>query len=285
MVAGAGVRITLTAALAATMLLTGCATPTAPQAQETVAPTAGAPQKTSRGTLSVNDRERHYRLSTPDGFYRGRQWPVIFAFHGWEETAEELAATTGLDQAPAIVIYPQGVDNAWAPAPYAETAGEEDLAFVQTLLDEVVATFPTDRNRIFATGFSNGGGFAAYLSCHMPDTFHAIAPVGAAYYETIHQDCSQRPVAMLDIHGTHDDVISYNGGRRHGTDYEPVQEILDDFAERNRCNGVTSTRNSQEILAQHWLGCRLPVVHLRVDGGTHVWPDGATSEVRNFFGV
>lgn len=280
-------RTALTAVLAASMLLTGCTIPTEkqPAGEETVAPSAGAPQKTTRGTLTVNDRERHFRMSTPDGFYRGRQWPVIFAFHGWEETAEELATNTGLDEAPAIVIYPDGVDKAWAPAPYAETAGEEDLAFVQTLLDEVVSTFPVDRNRIFATGFSNGGGFAAYLSCHMPETFHAVAPVGAAYYETIHQDCSNRPVAMLDIHGTHDDVIYYNGGRRHGTDYEPVQEVMDGFAARNRCEGVALTRSSQEVVEQHWLGCRLPVVHLRVGGGTHVWPDGATSEVRNFFGV
>ena len=280
-------RAALAALAATTLLLAGCAVPQAQEAagEKGASTSVGAPQRTSRGTLTVDGRERNYRLSTPEGFYRGRQWPVIFAFHGWDETAAALEETTGLNGTPAIVIYPDGVDRAWAPAPYAKTSGEEDLAFVRALLDDVVSTFPVDRDRIFATGFSNGGGFAAYLSCRMPDTFQAVAPVGAAYYETIHADCAGRPVARLDIHGTHDEVISYHGGNRHDTDYEPVAEVLEGVARRNGCEGTAITRSSQEVIEQHWLDCRLPVVHLRVGGGAHDWPDIATTEVRAFFGV
>lgn len=282
-------RSALVLLVAVSLLLTGCTinqrepdTAGEKEASRSV----GAPQKTTDGTLTVNGRERSYRLSTPDGFYRARQWPVIFAFHGWKESATALAETTGLDDTQAIVIYPEGVDHAWAPAPYAQTSGAEDIGFVQALLDDVVSTFPVDRNRIFATGFSNGGGFAAYLGCHLPETFHAVATIGAAYYEEIHDDCTDRPVAHLDIHGTHDPVISYNGGRRHGTPYDPVQVVLDGVAHRNDCEGgVSITRKSLEVIEQHWLGCRLPLVHLRVGGGTHVWPDNATPEVRRFFGV
>ncbi|QGU04542.1 alpha/beta hydrolase family esterase [Corynebacterium comes] len=267
------------------LLLAGCSSPQGEQRETTASRSVGSPQKTRQATLTVDGRDRHYRLSTPEGFYRGKQWPVIFAFHGWDGTAAALEETTGLSGARAVVIYPDGVDRAWAPAPYAKTSGKEDLAFVRALLDDVVSTYPVDRRRIFATGFSNGGGFAAYLSCRMPDTFRAVAPVGAAYYESIHADCAEQPVAQLDIHGTHDDVIAYHGGRRHGMGYESVPEVLDGVARRNGCEGTVITRRSQEVLEQHWLGCRLPLVHLRVGGGAHVWPDIATTEVRAFFGV
>ena len=211
---------------------------------------------------------------------------------GWEVNtwpvgllAETMEQVSGLDSVNAIVVYPEGVEQAWAPAPYAATSGEEDLGFARVLLDHVRDEYPVDGSRIFATGFSNGGGFAAYLGCHLPETFHAVAPVGAAYYEAIHLGCTTEPVARLDIHGTDDRTIHYYGGTRHGERYEPVPVVLDRVAENNGCTRSTMTRRSQDVIVQHWQGCRLPLVHVRVGGGAHVWPKEATAELRAFFGV
>ncbi|HJD78286.1 MAG TPA: feruloyl esterase [Corynebacterium pollutisoli] len=264
------------------LLLTGC---TAPVEEPVASRSVGAPQKTVTGTVSVDGRDRTFRVSTPAGFHRGRQWPVVFAFHGWRESAETMEQVSGLDSVNAIVVYPEGVEQAWAPAPYAATSGEEDLGFARVLLDHVRDEYPVDGSRIFATGFSNGGGFAAYLGCHLPETFHAVAPVGAAYYEAIHLGCTTEPVARLDIHGTDDRTIHYYGGTRHGERYEPVPVVLDRVAENNGCTRSTMTRRSQDVIVQHWQGCRLPLVHVRVGGGAHVWPKEATAELRAFFGV
>ncbi|GAB3693967.1 hypothetical protein GCM10027595_06520 [Corynebacterium nasicanis] len=255
---------------------------TVPEREAPVASTSsGAPQKTV--TETVEGRE--VRISTPEGFHRGRQWPVLLAFHGWRETPESMERASGLDAAQAVVVYPEGRERAWAPAPYARSSGEEDLAFVRALVERIAADYPVDRSRLFATGFSNGGGFAAFLGCRMPETFLAVAPVGAAYYESIHFDCAARPVARLDIHGTNDATINYYGGTRHGVAYESVPEVLERVAESNGCTGSTLIRRSQEVIVQHWQGCRLPLVHMRVGGGAHVWPPEATAEVRSFFGV
>lgn len=265
------------------LLLAGC---TAPEEEVPAASRSiGAPQKTETGSMSIDGRERLFRVSTPEGFHRGRQWPVVFAFHGWQETAETMEDASGLDAAEAIVVYPEGVDRAWAPAPYATTSGEEDLGFVRTLISHISADYPVDRTRLFATGFSNGGGFAAYLGCQMPATFRAVAPVGAAYYEAIHANCADEPVARLDIHGTHDATINYYGGSRHGARYESMPDVLAAVAERNGCRSSSMTRDGQDVIVQHWQGCRLPLIHMRVGGGAHVWPPDATPEVLTFFGV
>ncbi|GAB2517500.1 hypothetical protein GCM10027031_25030 [Corynebacterium atrinae] len=254
--------------------------------------TAAAPlaQEVSAGSIdrvitTSEGKERSYLVSTPPGYDSTRSWPVILAFHGWGQDAQSMRDATQLDKARAIVVFADGIDKAWAPAPYAKSSGKEDLGFVRTIISEVDKRFNVDHRRIFAAGFSNGGGFAAYLSCQMPDQVTAIAPVGAAYYTAILKDCSHTPVAWLDIHGTHDQTINYYGGRRHDTDYESVPEVLSEVAKRNGCEEPVIVRRSTTEIEQHWQGCEMPLSHLRVGGGEHVWPDGATAEVRSFFGV
>ncbi|MDO5511560.1 PHB depolymerase family esterase [Corynebacterium sp.] len=260
------------------LLLASCTVP----AQETPPiPRLNVGQNTK--TVSFGDRSA--RISTPAGFHHGTRWPVVFAFHGWGLNAESMEQTTELSAASAIVVYPDGVNRAWAPAPYASTSGEEDLGFVRTLLAYLDEEYPIDRDRVFATGFSNGGGFVAYLACQLPDTFQAVAPVSAAYYEDVHASCSRAPVARLDIHGTDDRTISYHGGTRHEKRYESVLDVLDRVAEDNGCEAPTFSRRSQDVVVMHWRGCTLPLMHVRVGGGAHEWPKVATSEIRTFFGV
>lgn len=248
--------------------------------------------------ISSQGRDRSFLLSVPDNYTGEVSWPVLFVFHGWQESSQAIRSYTGFDSADAIVVYPQGVANAWEPAPYAKTGPGEDQAFVREILNAVRATYPVDENRIFAAGFSNGGGFAALLGCRMPEVFAGVASVSAAYYQAIHEDCSERPMALLDIHGTVDPVINYYGGIRHGTPYDPVPEVLAVDAARNRCTGdVITERISESVIEQRWQNCVLPVNHIRLGGGGHVWPGGtadpnmpvprgfATSEILEFLGI
>ncbi|AGF72410.1 hypothetical protein A605_07040 [Corynebacterium halotolerans YIM 70093 = DSM 44683] len=257
-----------------------------------------APGEHRQMFISSQGRDRSFLLSVPEGYTDEVSWPVIFVFHGWQESSRATHDYTGFDAANAIVVYPQGVANAWEPAPYARTAAGEDQAFVRQILDSLRATYPVDRTRVFAAGFSNGGGFAALLGCRMPDVFAGVASVSAAYYRAIHDNCSDDPIALLDIHGTVDPVINYYGGTRHGTPYDPVPDVLAVDAERNRCTGdVATTRVSEAVIEQHWQGCVLPLTHIRLGGGGHVWPGGtadpnmpvprgfATREILEFFGI
>lgn len=257
-----------------------------------------APGEHRQMFISAQGRDRSFLLSVPEGYTDGVSWPVIFVFHGWQESSRATHDYTGFDAADAIIVYPQGVANAWEPAPYARTAAGEDQAFVRQILDSLQATYPVDQSRIFAAGFSNGGGFAALLGCRMPDVFAGVASVSAAYYRAIHDNCSDDPIALLDIHGTVDPVINYYGGTRHGTPYDPVPDVLAVDAQRNRCTGdVATSRVSEAVIEQHWQGCVMPLTHIRLGGGGHVWPGGtadpnmpvprgfATREILEFFGI
>lgn len=233
------------------------------------------PGKTGRITVTVGGREREFLLHVPEGYSADQQWPLILAFHGWREKAETMENNTRLDSAAALVAYAEGVDQAWAPAPYASTTMDEDLAYSQAVVDAVDKDFAVDTENIALIGFSNGGGFAAALACQIPEQISGVATVSAAYYEKVHENCRDVPVAHIDLHGTVDEVIGYYGGERHDTVYSSVDEVLRKAAERNNCTGpVTAARETPSTLNFRWSDCEKPLEHVRIGGGRHVWPGG-----------
>lgn len=266
----------------------------------TVAPVDGpvAPGTSGRIRVAVDGRERDFLLHVPEGYSPEQNWPLILAFHGWRERAETLEDTTRLDSAAALVAYMEGVDQAWAPAPYASTSMAEDLAYSQAVVTAVDDAYDVDADHISVIGFSNGGGFAAALACQIPEQISGVATVAAAYYEKVHENCKDTPVAHIDLHGTADDVIGYYGGERHETAYTSVDEVLENAAERNNCSGpVTATRETAGTLDFRWSDCDRPLEHIRIGGGGHVWPGGTkdandelgdgygTYRILRFFGI
>lgn len=218
---------------------------------------------------------RTFILQLPADYDPSKQWPLVLAFHGWKETAEAMHEYSHFSAAEAIVVFAQGEDKAWAPAPYATSTGAQDQAYVREIIDSVRATYTVDDARIHAVGMSNGGGFAVYLACTMPEYFTSIASVSAAYYEAILKECNPAPVGRLDIHGTDDPVVGYFGGTRHGAKYFPVMDVLEADRQRNQCSDtVSTTRLGSSALRMQWRGCAAPLVHVRIGGGTHVWPGG-----------
>ncbi|MDK8535441.1 alpha/beta hydrolase family esterase [Corynebacterium propinquum] len=245
----------------------------------TGAPVEGAfPGETTRINLPSG---RSYLVHLPADYDPAEQWPLILTFHGWGQDAEIMARSTHFDAARAISIYPDGAPSkpphegskAWAPAPYAAASGHDDLEFIDEIINSARRTWSIADDQLFAVGFSNGGGFAQYLACQRPEQFHAIATVSAAYYTAVVENCAPGTVGHLDIHGTADQIVSYDGGTRHNTKFLSVPEIMDVAARRNHCDDNAETQelvgDAQRTSFTH---CAAPVDHIRIDGGKHWWP-------------
>ncbi|MHA2788927.1 alpha/beta hydrolase family esterase [Corynebacterium sp. S7] len=302
-------RIVTALAAAISLVASSCSATeeedTAPPASEvTLEPQAAAPTtemigepRTSNETIQVGDKSRNYWISAPPAALNGEEVPLIFVFHGLNEYASTIRDYSHFDKANAIVVYPNGFEQAWAPAPYAKTSGEEDIAFVDAIRKDVESRYTVDPARVFAAGLSNGGGFAAYLGCQRPQQFTAIATVSAAYYWRVSDGCSQIPMKHIDIHGTADGVIEYDGGVRHETEYTSVPEMLSEASRRNHCSGeVILSQFGPTAVKSTYQDCDAPLEHIRVGTGGHVWPghpsdnsgldsDMATNEILNFWGV
>jgi poly(3-hydroxybutyrate) depolymerase len=94
------------------------------------------------------------------------------------------------------------------------TEVHDDIAFVQAMLDRIEATWTIDRDRIYATGFSNGGAFTTTrVMMEMADVFAAFAVAGSGvlpptYQVTPSDETAERSLYILL--GTNDDKVFGN---------------------------------------------------------------------------
>ncbi|WP_169542325.1 alpha/beta hydrolase family esterase [Solirubrobacter soli] len=198
---------------------------------------------------------------------------LVIALHGAGGTGDGFAGGTGFSDAADdhgfAVLYPSAAKrHFWS---LNDQMGTTDLENLRALLPQAEALACTDR--VFATGVSNGGGFTARVACELDDIV-AIAPV-AGGYRALDPCPSTRRVSLLEIHGTADHVVPYNGKK---PDYAgSVPRYLSGWAKRDGCTGKTSKRETKVVTHLRYSGCAagLAVEHLRLKDVDHGWPDAA----------
>ena len=144
---------------------------------------------------------------------------------------------------------------------------------MEDIIAHVDNDYLIDRHRVYASGFSNGGGMAAVVGCHLPDKFAAFASVSGAYYQQVNVGCSERPIPAMIVHNVDDPVVHYKGGPRNGGQLIPVYEVAYQYAHRNHCDLLPPT--SSDITNGTRLtfnNCEEPTQHIRVNVGGHTWP-------------
>jgi polyhydroxybutyrate depolymerase len=166
--------------------------------------------------------------------------PVVFVFPGYAASAEAAAFYYThtrferlADRDGFIVVYGNGLPNrppaGEAPAMQeggffqgclAEHAGEGvDVAYVRRILDQLATALPIDRERVYATGLSAGGGMAFQLALEAPELVAAIAPVAAlpfqpsgAWLHFCHPKPGHERISVAMLAATHDRFVSYAPG-------------------------------------------------------------------------
>ena len=242
-------------------------------------------------TLEVGGRTRSYLLHVPP-HVTGRV-PLVIALHGGGGTAEGQQKLSQLDpiadREGFIVVYPESVTRNWNDGRHGNGAREDvdDVAFVRALIDTLVASYPIDPARVFATGISNGGIMSYRLACELSDKIAAIAPiVGAVSAELAPRCHPARTVSILAMNGTADPVVPWQGGEVHVLrDRGAVlgaEASVALFAGVAHCGAPLTTWEPDRDLddgtrVQHvvYTGCdHVDVELLNIDGAGHTWPGG-----------
>lgn len=178
-------------------------------------------------SVQSGNTTRSYTVHLPSEYRERDQYPAIVGFHGSSSIGLFLELDTKLDEArftrDKIMVYPNGVGGAWGGANYSKTTVAQDLQFVWDLLADLRRNFCIDSARIFATGFSLGGGFVDTIACNatVGGEFAAFAPASGAFYtnnDGNYGDCkpARVPVPMLEFHGGADTDVKYGGGQGEG---------------------------------------------------------------------
>jgi polyhydroxybutyrate depolymerase len=171
--------------------------------------------------ITVDGRERTYRVYAPEGVTRPMS--LVFSFHGFLGTARMQENYTLFNPVAArerfIIVYPDGIDKRWslqcrpAGAPVAPDGPPDDMAFVLAIIDDVSALYPVDRARVFATGMSNGGFFCYALAAERGAVFAGIAPVaGGLMTWSADRFAATNGLSLLAMQNSNDRLVPFDGG-------------------------------------------------------------------------
>ena len=255
---------------------------------------AGVASGTTTVRFNFEGQERVYEQVVPVGYDDSTRLPVVLNWHGLGSSGVEQLAfsdyTALADAEGFIVIVPTGLEdatglNSWELAPE-QFPDRDDLAFANTLLDQVIETLCVDDTRVYTTGMSNGGYFSSVLVCEMSDRIAAAASVAALSHA---DSCDpSRVVPYIGFHGTNDEVVPYDGSGE--SSMAPGQtvplfalKILDEFAEFAAEAGCDIeprvAQLSPQVTSFDFQNCAddVQMTFYEIEGGGHSWPGSAVS--------
>jgi polyhydroxybutyrate depolymerase len=138
-------------------------------------------------------------------------FPVVLSFHGSGDNMENFQYTDVHVAWPeAIVVYFQGLSDGRGLARWQAGRGvdnDRDLKLVDVALAWLRETYSVDDDRIYATGFSNGGMFTYLLWAERPGVFAAYAPVAGRLRPSV-QPTEPRP--MFHVAGSRDRQVEFS---------------------------------------------------------------------------
>ncbi|MGI9175309.1 MAG: hypothetical protein ACR2GR_08325 [Rhodothermales bacterium] len=137
-----------------------------------------------RNQQLIQQSDRRYHVYVPDNPVAA-QLPAIIVFHGGGQDVEVIAKRWGIDLDPAapnppvppqvenyILVFPEAdphLGNEWVHVKAGDSGSPDyDLRFVSDLITELTTTplstpsgtdVTADAERLYAAGFSNGGGW------------------------------------------------------------------------------------------------------------------------------
>lgn len=221
--------------------------------------------------------ERQARLLPPPDAQAGEALPVVLVLGGYSFRSWELAEWMGLvDLARErrwILVIPEGSIDARGNPFWAATdtccdwygAGVDDVAFVREVVRRVRAEHPAAPDRLVVVGHSNGAFLGAALACTPGSGLTHLVSIGGSGFLDASR-CEERgPLALLQVHGTADDVMPLDG--------DATAPGAREFVERWACAPLQDGALPAGIGAgTAWVDPQCPVSAWILDGIDHYPP-------------
>lgn len=233
-------------------------------------------------TLKIGSATRNYVLHVPSGYDGKKAVPLVIDFHGLggsgpnERTSSPYPAQTDPDG--VIMAFPTGLSGpsgaAWNVGPCC-VKDTDDVAFAKALVSEVKTLACIDPKRVYAVGFSMGGGMSHYLACHASDVFAAVAPAAFDLLKENVDDCKPvRPLSVISFRSTSDPIVPYAGGASSVVSGMPItflgaKATFAKWAEINQCTGAASAEDAQGCASYSSCKDGVDVVLCTKQGGSH----------------
>lgn len=231
----------------------------------------------------------------PASYTAGTPTPLIVLLHGYGASGFLQTAYFSLQQASEergfVLLAPNGTPDTSGSRFWNATdaccdfgaTNVDDVAYISGLINEAKARFTIDEKRVYLIGHSNGGFMSYRMACDRANTIAAVASLAGAMWFDETKCKPSEPVAVLQIHGTADEVVNYNGGSLKSGTFPGAKVTAEDWARSNGCSLqpdtsaaprdlVTDTAGSETTTAAYGTGCK-PGGHAELwslEGAPHI---------------
>lgn len=218
---------------------------------------------------------RPYALLRPDGADGTTPLPLVVLLHGFgangalQESFFNLSEA--MDEKDYLLALPNGTLDRngrrfWNGAEACcqpEELSIDDVSFLRAVIEDVKTQHPVDDSRIFLVGHSNGGFMALRMACEAGDLVDGVVSVAGASFDDFSRCPSGPTVPVLQLHGTTDKVIRFDGGDTAYGVYPGAVETTQRFAARNGCGATRGeagrldleSTEGEETVREPWLEC------------------------------
>jgi polyhydroxybutyrate depolymerase len=196
--------------------------------------------------------QRTYRVVLPSGDARKAPRGAIIFVHGYRGSAENEVRNDGLvavaTKHGAAFVAAQAAGIEWnlpgVPSDDAKPSIDE-LAYFDSLADDLKKRFGIQRRDIFVAGFSSGAMMVWYLACHRGDNFAGFVPISGTFWKPLPKSCPMRSINLIHYHGTEDGVVPIHGRPIKDGHQGDVYEALSLFARAGQFGPASTKKNSE----------------------------------------
>ncbi len=293
------------------VLATACSATSSVPAAPTEAD-AGAPDAdpghdaTARADAGTNPSgpiggQRPVTVHAPPGYVAGTALPLVLLLHGHSVSGEiedaYLRLTQVADSRKFLYAHPDGTSDAmgvpfWNPANSCcdfDGKHTDDSGYLSLVIKQIAARYTVDPKRVYIVGHSNGGFMAYQMACDHADQIAAIVSLAGAMYPDLKKCTPTEPVSILEIHGTADTTVPYDGVTIGGVPFPGAVATVASWVTLDGCGTTADTSapsldldssldGNETTVTTYAKGCR-PGGHAAlwsIAGGEHVPAISAT---------
>jgi polyhydroxybutyrate depolymerase len=246
---------------------------------------------------------RPVKLYVPSKYVASVPTPLVILLHGYtasgrgQELLFDLKPVAETDT--VLYAYPDGTVDQLGHRFWNATDAccdffgvpVDDVAYLTSLLTEIGTRYNVDAKRIYFVGHSNGAFMSYRMACDQAGKVAAIASLAGGMWLDTSKCKPTEPVSVLEMHGTADEVVLWDGGSTSndviweggtidgGGLYPGVTTTVGDWVAYDGCSATASSSQSDPgvftqatTVTDYASGCRrgTDVELWTIEGGSHI---------------
>ena len=216
---------------------------------------------TSVGAQSIDLGRGELPITVPGSYDAGTPAPLVVLLHGYTSSGASQDRYMGFsaiaDTYGFLLVSPDGDkesggdENSFWNASSAccnfFQSNVDDSTYIIDIIKKVKADFNIDSNRVYLIGHSNGGFMSYRVAYDHSETIAAVVSLAGASHAGI-RSAPENPVHILQIHGTSDGTIAYDGAEIAGNAYPSAKDTVTQWAKYNGCETQAADRELRDLV-------------------------------------